>query len=193
MSQRSEPRLDMLRFDDRGERLAAVTDYPERAIAMGRRKTLTAMLTGGVLVVGVGSPAYASEISNIYCELQPYGRNTRFLVTAIAYYNDNVDGPGIRRWYEFRYRLSLTGVHRGTKNNVNIRVSENGDTVYALNSPDNREADIWYIVRPASPVHTCVWGPGGEHDHRANDLIEFKAIFDVPQGGDRACTAWVKK
>jgi hypothetical protein len=160
---------------------------------MGRRTRITALtalaatMAAGVLVTGLAQPAYAERVSDIYCDYA-FGRYTRLKITATAYYTDNVDGPGIRRWYEFRYRLD----GGGDKSNVNIRLSESGRQIFALDSPDNRTSDTFYSVRPANPVHTSVWGPEGEHDHRANDVIEFKAIFDIGQTSDPRCTAWAK-
>jgi hypothetical protein len=132
------------------------------------------------------TPAYASRTFDLICELVDTGNH--YKIMAVAYYVDNTIGPGLRRWYEFQYKF--TTPLGTTRNNVNIRLSESGQQVYAYNSPDDRREGVWYMLRPDRLVLTSIWGPQGEHDHRANDLIEFEAIFDIPHDGDPHCTAW---
>lgn len=158
----------------------------KRAIARIASATALLLLAGGAAVSVPAAPAYASQTFKLTCEL--VGEAGHYAISAVAYYTDDTVGPGLRRWYEFQYYLS-TPLHR-PNNNVNIRLSESGQQVYSYKSPDDRRDNIWYKVRPDRLVLTSVWGPSGEHDHRANDLIEFDAIFDVSQASDPHCTAW---
>jgi hypothetical protein len=148
---------------------------------------LAGTLLAGAFLVGMSSPANAA-VAETYCELQHSDR-VHLALNARAYYVDDGD-TGLRRWTQFRYSLSTTGLLDRDKNNVNIRLSENGERVYAWNSPDNRETGVTYVHVPTDPVYTSIYGPSGEHDHRSNDLVELQGIFDLPQTGDPRCTAW---
>jgi hypothetical protein len=154
---------------------------------MRRWTALAAVLTAGALMVGINPVANATEVTGIYCELSTSEGIVR--IDANALYFDE-PSTGIRSWRRFSYRLR--GERDRTHNNVNIRVSESGRQVYAWNSPDDRVSGVWYNHRPTRAVHTSSYGPGGEHDHRRDDLIEFQAIFDFFMDGDPRCTAWTK-
>jgi hypothetical protein len=156
---------------------------------MRRWTVLAAVVAAGAIVVGVNPAASATRIDGIYCELRTDSEGL-VRVDARAYYTDNGD-TGIRNWYRFDYHIG--GVHDRTKNNMNIRVSESGRQVYAWNSPDNRHSSVWYTHTPTRPVHTSIYGPSGEHDHRSNDLIELQGIFDFDHDADPRCTAWTKR
>jgi hypothetical protein len=149
---------------------------------------LAGTLLTGAFLIGMSSPAGADTVVETYCELQ-HSPTSHLVLTASAYYVDE-DDSDLRRWTQFRYRLSTTGSFDRDKNNVNIRLSESGRQVYAWNSPDNRKTGVTYVHVPSDPVYTSSWGPSGEHDHRRNDLIEFEGIFDLPQAADPRCTAW---
>jgi hypothetical protein len=154
--------------------------------------TAVAGLVAAGLVGVAATPASASETPAIYCDLVVPDLY-HYKVTAVAVYEDDVAGPEIRQWKEFRYmiRMLVGGVYTD-KNNVNIRLSESGRTKFTLDSPDDRKFGVWYTVRPSRPLYTSVWGPKGAHDHRANDLIEITAIFDRRFEADPSCTAWHK-
>ncbi len=161
---------------------------------MKRRIALTALaglLTTVTLAGGMGISASASTTPDLRCDLvyrftTPPGvaREQALTLFASAVYVDNVDGPGIRTWTQFRFRLEGFST---THNNVNIRLTESGQTIYSWNSPDDLRSGQQYIRNVN--VHSSAWGPLGERDHRSHDLIEFEGIFDIPGADDVSCTA----
>jgi hypothetical protein len=147
---------------------------------------LAAVLTAGALAtVGSVTPAAASEVPTVNCRKPQPPRMYR--LEASAEYTDS-DTTGLRTWSRFRFFLHGDGpdvVH----NNVNIRMSESGTSIYAYDSPDNLMYNRWYTVVPSSPVRTHLRGPNGERDHVENAAITFEAIFDVAGLDDPSCTA----
>jgi hypothetical protein len=94
-------------------------------------------------------------------------------VYRLSFTADYVDAAsGVRTWTTFHY-LVHGGRFSEVSSNVNIRLSEHGDRVYTYDSPDNREYNRWYDLRPAEPVRTTAGS-----DHRTNALLEVEAIFD---------------
>jgi hypothetical protein len=102
-------------------------------------------------------------------------------LTANAEYSDSPE-RGLRYWTLFKFM-----VHGGDldddHNNVNIRVSEYGSTVYSYNSPDSLRFNRWYTVRPSPPVRTSIYSDA------LNARLEVEAIFDRPGTSDLPCTA----
>jgi hypothetical protein len=147
---------------------------------------LTGVLVVVVVVAGVVAPALAITTPELTCNTVGAGGSI-YRLTATAEYQDSTVTK-LRTWTGFRFM-----VHGGDPdedhNNVNIRLSEFGDVKFSYNSPDSLEFNRWYSIRPASPVHTCIYGPSGEHDHRSNDVLKVEGIFDMSGIVDPRCTA----
>jgi hypothetical protein len=158
----------------------------EMEIRMRRWTALVGVLVVGAFLAVVAPPAHATRTPEIKCAY--VWAPTIYRLVVSAEYDDNVVGPGVRRWTFFRFMVH-GGFLEEDHNNVNIRLKESGRVVFAYNSPDNLEYNRWYGVRPGSPVRTSVWGPEGEHDHRANDVLEVEAVFDRAGIADPRCTA----
>lgn len=151
---------------------------------------LTAVMTGSALAPGPA--AFASTTTTTptrVCSKEVGGRVLRLY--AYAVYEENA-ATVLRDWTSFHYMVT-GGELAHSSNNVNIRLTESGNTRYAYNSPDALRFNTWYHTAPATPVLTSVWGPSGEHDHRANDHLRFTGIFDSPGLPDQSCTTedWV--
>jgi hypothetical protein len=143
-----------------------------------------------LLIVGFATPVHAATRSTarMSCEWVDGSGTIHLKLEATASHEDDWQAQ-VRRWSTFSYRLIIVeGVNSTNKNNVNIRLYELDNLVYALNSPDNRRYGIWYRVIPVNTVTTSL----PAHDHRTRDMIEFEAIFDLPVATDPKCTAWTK-
>lgn len=146
---------------------------------MRRWMVPAALLVAGGLVAGSPAPAFADTTPDLRCSRSLDARVYR--LTANADYSDSAD-RGLRYWTRFRFMVH-GGAPDENHNNVNIRLSEYGSTVFSYNSPDSIEFNRWYTVRPSSPVRTSIYSPN------LNALIEVEAIFDLRGTADPRCTA----
>jgi hypothetical protein len=157
---------------------------------MRRRVGLAgALVVAALAVVGVAAPAQAAEVTTptIWCDINRADGRLEYRLTATATYEDD-RAAGYRLWKRFRYRIYNSQTPTTDGNNVNIRLKEYDTVVWKWDSPDNRVSGQWYNLVLTNPAKTRLI----PHDHRSKDLIEFRAIFDVPMAGDRSCTAWTK-
>jgi hypothetical protein len=138
-----------------------------------------AVLVAGGLLAGFPAPALADTTPDLGCVRSLDARV--FRLTANADYSDSPE-RGLRYWTRFRFMVH-GGAPDQNRNNVNIRLSEYGRTVFTYNSPDSIEFNRWYTVRPSTPVRTSIYSP------QKNALIEAEAIFDLRGTADPRCTA----
>jgi hypothetical protein len=176
---------------------------------MIRRKILAMALATGALLAVLTVPAYAApppcwpnncetdpdqpivlprtiatgcEVSSngsIFPPSTPYD----YSLEAKAYYIPT--SPGVRKWFQFDYKVDGLISGPGPRSNVNIRLYDGFSLRMEYKSPDNRGSGHVYQYKPDPAVFTSESG--------ADDYVRFEAIFDRTGASDPKCVATTGK